>query len=350
MSLEATLLFETAEKLFAREITPAKLLDAQGGVWLDGPWQALEQAGLTQAMSLGEDLPVAEAAGLARIAGAHAVPLPLAETMLAHWLLGRSGLEAPDGVLTLAPVRNESLALHSDGANWRVAGTLRRVPWGRNAGHLLAIAEHQGTTHLLRLPVADADITEGLNLAFEPRDDLVFDTHLPADAVAEFPEGAQGFQAAGAALRALAMAGALAAILDICVAYANERSQFGRPIGKFQAIQQNMAILAGQAAAATGAGDIAAEALAGAPGGRIDILPIAIAKVRAGEAAGLAASLAHQIHGAIGFSQEYRLHFLTKRLWSWREEFGAEAEWSRIIGRAILADGPDRLWSRVAAI
>ena len=127
--------------------------------------------------------------------------------------------------------------------------------------------------------------------------------------------------------------------------YAQDRVQFGRPIGKFQAVQQNLAVLAGQAAAATAAADLAAEAI----GDAIRVLPIAAAKARTGEAAGIGAAIAHQVHGAIGFTFEHSLHFLTRRLWSWRDEFGNEAEWNRLVGRHMAGAGADRLWAEIVA-
>ena len=122
--------------------------------------------------------------------------------------------------------------------------------------------------------------------------------------------------------------------------------QFGRAIGKFQAVQQNLAVLAGQVAAAGAAADIAGEALAGTA----SVLAIASAKVRAGEAAGIGAAIAHQVHGAIGFTAEYGLQLSTRRLWSWRDEFGNEAEWAALIGRHAAAQGADRLWETITAI
>ncbi len=151
-------------------------------------------------------------------------------------------------------------------------------------------------------------------------------------------------RAAGAAIRTVQIAGALGRILPLCIGYVQTRVQFGRPIGKFQAIQQSMAILAGQCAAAGAAADMAAEALAGT----LDPVVIGAAKARAGEAASVAAGLAHQVHGAIGFTQEYELHPLTRRLWSWRDEFGNEAEWNAVVGRAALAAGADGLWPAIA--
>jgi acyl-CoA dehydrogenase len=76
---------------------------------------------------------------------------------------------------------------------------------------------------------------------------------------------------------------------------------------------------------------------------------VAAAKARVGEAASIAAGLAHQVHGAIGFTQEYELHHLTRRLWSWRDEFGNEAEWNALVGRAVFAAGPEGLWAALTA-
>jgi acyl-CoA dehydrogenase len=130
------------------------------------------------------------------------------------------------------------------------------------------------------------------------------------------------------------------------VQYAQDRVQFGRPIAKFQAIQHNLAVLASQAAAAGAAAEIAAEAVADG----IRIPAIAAAKTRAGEAAGIGAGIAHQVHGAIGFTYEHRLHFFTKRLWAWRDEYGSESEWSGRLGQHMAAAGADRLWAEITAI
>ena len=291
---------------------------------------------------------MAEGLDLIRIAGAFAVPLPLAETMLANRILAGAGLELPGGPLTLAPVRAEDrLTLEPAGdGRWRLSGVAHRVPWGRDAG-VVVLAAYEGGYRVGHVPVGRAEVTADVNLANEPRDALRFDTVLPADAVAL----ASGLTSAdvrglGAAARSIAMAGALGRILEMTTAYANERSQFGRPIGKFQAIQQHLAVLAGQAAAGRAAGDMAVQAVThGAPP-----LPIAAAKVRCGEAAGIAAAIAHQVHGAMGFTHEHSLHFLTKRLWSWRDEFGGEAEWSRLIGREVARAGADGLWPLVTSV
>ena len=105
-------------------------------------------------------------------------------------------------------------------------------------------------------------------------------------------------------------------------------------------------MLAGQAAAAAAAADLGAEAMAG----EMDLPTIAVAKCLTGEAAGLDVAIAHQVHGAIGFTYEHRLHFYTKRLLGWRNEYGTETSWSRILGRTIVAGGPDALWPTLSRL
>ncbi len=146
-------------------------------------------------------------------------------------------------------------------------------------------------------------------------------------------------------LRSAAMAGALQGVLDHSVGYANDRVQFGRPIGKFQAIQQQLAVLAGEASAAASAAEAACRA---AVAGDADF-ETAVAKIRAGKAAEIACAIAHQVHGAIGFTEEHALHHLTRRLWSWRAEFGGAGHWAETLGRAVAARGADALWPSITA-
>ena len=154
----------------------------------------------------------------------------------------------------------------------------------------------------------------------------------------------------GAAVRSMQMAGALQAILDVSVEYANQRVAFEKPIGKFQAIQHSLAKLAGEAAAALAAAGSAADAIASAA--QFDegiFLEVASAKIRVGEAAATGAAIAHQVHGAIGFSQEHVLHRYTQRLWAWRDDFGGESYWAVRLGRMVACNGADALWPMLAA-
>jgi len=192
---------------------------------------------------------------------------------------------------------------------------------------------------------APARVTPGLNLAGEPRDTLAFEA-APVERAGFLPAGfdADTLAGLGAWTRAVLMAGAMERALEIAVGYANDRVQFGRPIAKLQAIQHQLALLAEEVAASTVAARLATEHLAG----EAAFLAVAAAKVRCGEAAGKVAEYAHQTLGAIGFTQEHTLHHLTRRLWSWRDEYGRESDWSLALGRFVADGGGDGLWPLIA--
>jgi len=109
------------------------------------------------------------------------------------------------------------------------------------------------------------------------------------------------------------------------------------PLAKFQAVQDLIARLAAESAAATAVVDAAARAGA-------ELRAVAAAKIRTATAASEGTRLAHQIHGAIGVTYEHQLHNLTTRLWSWRDEFGTEARWARVLGERVAADGAPGFW------
>jgi acyl-CoA dehydrogenase len=283
--------------------------------------------------------------------------VPLAETIVAGALLSRAGLDVPFGPLTIAPVhRDDRLTLARAGGGWRVSGTARRVPWGRAAGHVVTVAEVEGVATVALVASSAATVTEDKNLALEPRDTLLFD-NAPALAAAAAPGlSPAAIHLYGAMVRSAQMAGALDAILEQGVRYATERKQFGRPIGNFQALQHYLAVVAGHVAASGIAAELAfravdrdwAEPSAGARASadaREPATSIAAAKIRVGEAAGVSAGLVHQVHGAIGFTYEHSLHFATRRLWSWRAEFGSESGWAIELGRRVAARGADNLWT-----
>ncbi len=331
------LLRETATRLFQDLCQPAAARAAEDGAWPASIWAAVEDAGLPLALvpesSGGHNVAFDDAMVIVHAAGRFALPVPLPETMLAGWLLARAGLAVPDGPMTVA--FGDDVHITDDG---RLQGHADRVPW---SGAPVAIVVMDGNGRVTLAP-ADACTREpGENVAREPRDTVRFDGAAGAtgDARLTIVE----LRAVGAALRAQQIAGALERVTEMTVQYALDRSQFGRPIGKFQAVQQNLAVLAGQTAAAVAAAGMAAAAV----DDTIRLLPIAAAKARCGEAAGIGAAIAHQVHGAIGFTQEHSLHFLTKRLWSWRDEFGNETVWNRFVGRHMAARGPSRYWAEL---
>ena len=349
MSETTDLIRDMAEKLFGDACEKPVLAAAENGEFQSALWQEITDAGLAGALlpesAGGSDLAIEDALAALRISASRAAPVPLAETMLAGWLAS-SSLAVPEGPLTIAPASNGApLTLKKSTSGWRLDGVAKRVPFARNAAAILVLAEADGANMVARVDPKICALTHGRNLAMEPRDDVTFACDLGAGDVAPASNhvNAETLRAFGAAMRANQIAGALSRALEITLQYANERVQFGKPIAKFQAIQHNLAMLAAHSAAANAAADMAAEAAAN----DMNLLPIAAAKARCGEAASVGAGIAHQTHGAIGFTREHMLHYFTKRLWSWRDEFGKESDWSLIIGRAAAKAGPKKLWSDI---
>ncbi|HMN74055.1 MAG TPA: acyl-CoA dehydrogenase family protein, partial [Rhodoblastus sp.] len=349
MSETTDLIRDMAEKLFGAACDKSVLAAAENGEFQTALWTEIADAGLAGALlpesAGGSGLAIEDALLSLRIAASRAAPAPLAETMLAGWLAG-SALAVPEGPLTIAPASNGStLALTKTGAGWRLEGKAKRVPFARDAAAILVLAEVDGASMVARVDPKICEIAQGRNLAMEPRDDVTFACDLGGGDVAPADNGvnAETLRAFGAAMRANQIAGALSRALEITLQYAGERVQFGKPIAKFQAIQHNLAMLAAHSAAANAAADMAAEAAADG----MNLLPIAAAKARCGEAASIGAGIAHQTHGAIGFTREHMLHYFTKRLWSWRDEFGKESDWALIIGRAAAKAGPKKIWSDI---
>ena len=335
--MSETLVFDTAERLFADHSTPAVVNAAEAGTWPEALWDAVASAGFLDA--LGDDAGLgglADAAAVLRAAGRHAVPLPLADTMLARWLAKRAKLTLPAGPLALAV---ESAELRLDLRGNRLSAEISAVPWASTAEALVVSLGDK----VLLLRKGEFEARRGRSLAGEPNDAVSIDREVPAASIGTGVEAAIAFRL-GALLRAIEMAGALEAALQLAVTYANDRVQFGRPIGKFQAIQQQLALAAEQVAAAGVAANAAVSA------GAVDLaFSAAAAKLRAGEAAGKVADIVHQVHGAIGFTHEHRLHHFTRRLWSWRDEFGHESFWAAELGRLVAAQGADGLWPFLAA-
>jgi acyl-CoA dehydrogenase len=270
----------------------------------------------------------AEIAPVLRTSARFAAPIPLAETIIARHLADRAELDLPDGPISVAIGDEVTLD-----ARDRLSGPVRRVPWARNAAAMV-LGLRRGDEVLVRIDRAQFSCTHGENLAREPRDTVVFDA-VPV-AIGNV-SGVTGPRRAGAFARAAQISGALERVLELAIAHAAVREQFGRPIAKFQAVQDLIARLTAESAAATAVVDAAARAGA-------ELRAVAAAKIRTATAASEGARLAHQIHGAIGVTHEHQLHNLTTRLWSWRDEFGTEARWARVLGERVGAEGATGFW------
>jgi acyl-CoA dehydrogenase len=344
---------ETATRIFAGLADPQTINRSSNDAWKAPLWQALAEAGLTLAWvpqeqgGAGADL--ADGFEVIAVAGRFAAPVPIAETLLAGWLLARGGISSPSGTMTVAPARpGERIALNSDGS---LSGRARGVPFAQDALHI-AVCAHDGEAASIALVDArTCHIARGRSLAGDALDLVTFERVKPIG-VARAPSGADAssLMLMGAAVRALETAGALEALLDLTLRHANERVAFERPIGKFQAVQHSLARLAGEVAAAMTAAGSAADALAHAHSFDDAVfLEVAAAKIRTAQAAAEGAAIAHQIHGAIGFTREHILHRFTLRLLAWRDDFGNESHWAAALGNHVAARGPEEFWSFLAS-
>jgi alkylation response protein AidB-like acyl-CoA dehydrogenase len=350
------LLLDTARKLFRTVADPQARRAGDDEATRRAAWQAIEDSGLTRAWIAesagGAGAGIVDGFAILTAAGEVALDVPLAETLLASWLLASAEMAVPGG--TLAPIAGTGVEF-IDG---RLRGRASRVAFAREADHLVVCGVRGSAGFVALVDRAACRVEPHDNLAGEPRDTVVLDGVAPAalDATPLFLE--HWLDLMGATARACQMAGALRAILARSVAYAGERVAFDRPIGKFQAIQHALARLAGEAAAALAASGSAADALASwAPEATpwaiayFDslLLEVASAKIRVGEAAAAGAAIAHQVHGAIGFSTEHPLHRYTRRLWAWRDDHGSETAWAARLGAHVAARGADALWPMLAA-
>lgn len=315
-----SILLEQVERLLADTVTPDLLRGLEKGTWPDALWAEVEGLGLGLALASeahgGAGLGWHDAVAVWQVLGRHGAPVPLAESMAAAGILSAAGIQPPVGLLGLAVPGEPGL------------------PWGRRVRHVVVAG---GAVALL----AAGAVTEDRGTI----------SRLPLDRVALGAASAKGAEIgpdtallAGAMIHAALIAGALEAVLDMTVDYANTRKQFGRLIGGFQAVQQLLAQAAGEVAAAGVAAGHAGRSAArhGLAGGAFEI---ASAKVVCGEAAGKVAAIVHQVHAAIGFTDDHQLHLFTRRLWSWCDACGAERAWARRIGNAALARGGANLWA-----
>ncbi len=347
------IMIEQMDRLFDQQVTKHVLTTADRGEWPADLWAAVSEAGIPHAMvaetSGGLGLSPADAVGLMRRMGYHALPLPLAETMVANHLLMATDGELLDGPASFAPVsHNDRITIAFDRGGATLSGNAHYVPWGSDVRHLVIFArDGDGKCyfgHIMREGALSSPRRR--NVAYEPRDTVSLDgVRLPLARIIEAPEHMQadGLAPYIAAIRVAQMVGGMERALDYALTYANERVQFGRPIGRFQAIQHMLAVAAGHFAAASATADAMAEGSTFAG----DLFAVAVAKARCGEAAGHVAAACHQVHGAMGFTHEHALHFTTRRLWSWRDEGGSESYWQEWIGRKICALGGEALWPAI---
>ena len=344
---------ETAEKIFADLADAQTINHDKQGTWKAPLWQALSEAGLPLAWVPeacgGSGANLAEGFSVLSAAGRFAIAVPLAETMLAGWLLAQAKITSPEGEMTVIPASpKDRLTLNPDGS---LSGRARSVPFAKQAKHLAVLASGNGGWTIAVVDATRGRIEAGIGLGGDNSDTVTLDKVQPIiarPAPAGFDQNA--LMLMGGAARSLQIAGALESMLDISVRYSNERIAFEKKISKFQAVQHNLARLAGESAAALAAATSAADAIANATSFDDAVFLEAVsAKIRCSEAAEKGSAIAHQVHGAIGFTIEHILHRYSLRALAWRDDFGSESFWAVELGKLVARRGADELWPLVAS-
>jgi len=330
---------ETVERILADALDKADIDAAEERVLPAGLYDALSENGIPL-MLVPEDkggigATVGDAAAILRAAGEAAAPGPILETMLGQQLLASAELELASGLISLVFV--EGLDVPEPGAeHWRDAA-VHAVPWGAAVDKVLVVARTAAGSRLIVTNAADWTVSPERDAAGEPRDTL--SARSLRVTVVALADGDAWLRIA-AILRGAQCLGAIEWAFRRSVEYTGERKQFGREIGKFQAIQQMLAELAGHVLASAGLVEAAAEG--------INPQLIAAARSRLGDAIDATITMTHQVHGAMGFSLEYALNSRTRRLMAWRDDLGSTLYWRRLLAREFIHLDREGFWPAVS--
>ena len=341
MSAADPLLVETVDRLLAAVSTFDEVEHAEASGWSTTVWQAVADAGFPWVgiddAKGGSGGTLYDLAAILRAVGRFAAPVPVAETaMVGGWLLAEAGIALPSGPLSVV---EQHAHLHDGRLQVDGVGA-----WARHAERIVVAAGPA----VCSLRPDQVELRPGANLAGEARDRVIADLALDdvEHALIEHVEQLDPWHAArnrGALSRVIMSAGALAAMAQLTVDYTNDRRQFGKPVATFQAVQQHLVLAAQSAVRAQMASDIAVRAFAHG-GGQFEI---AAARVVVDDAIAVGTRAAHQAHGAMGVTREYPLHQLTRRLWSWRHEWGTTKQWRRQLGHTVATTGADHMYQLV---
>jgi acyl-CoA dehydrogenase len=318
------LILDTAAKIFGDHCDKALLDRAETGELSKELWQLVADNGFDLIGTNTSGTTEQDMFAFIQQCGRFAVPLPIADTLLVNrW----RGAETGSKLYAIGVLEGDEL---------RGGRQVRDVPWGRYADQVFGV--QQGTSEVVVIDQPQM-LAQGSNMAGEPRDSIAC-----LDRTETIDVGLDAF-AQVAVTRINLMAGSLQTLLDLGLQFANERVQFGRPIAKFQAIQHSLAVVASEVAAARRAADAAVDAMQDPA--RF-LFEVAASKARIGEAVTVAAEQIHQIHGAMGFTHEHRLHHFSRRAWAWRDEFGNEFFWQVVLGNHLAGLGADNVWQFIA--
>ena len=340
---------DTAQKLFSNEVDKQLIEQVEKGHFPEDLWQQNIDLGFTTLFCKedfgGIEAPWVDAYPVFYHLGYHQVPLPIAETAIANFILSAANSAyVTDRPIAIATI-DQPQTLKMDDSN-RLIGEIKNIKWARYSGYLL-ITINPRQFVLVDLKTEGVKIIEDVDTSQMPADTVQFTQAAIKEVIQNpFSNLEDPIKVFGAAARSVMIVGALEFALDQSVQYAKDRIQFGKPIGKNQALQQQLALMAGDVAISRASAFMACKDLPDvnqliAPSAEFSV---AAAKVCTGDAVTNGTSIAHQVHGAIGFTYEHSLNFATRRLWAWRSDFGNASQWARKIGQAFAQQPGEEFW------
>jgi len=309
---------EAIEDILKDQCTPAMVRAIEAGGSCESLWHPLEANGFLELLASeahgGARLPLGDLFPILCTFGRYAMPVPAAQTIAARALLPSHAI--PVGMITLAAAfRREAGGIIS----------CPLTPYGMVADFVLA---RDGDV-LLLLPGARAR-RQATGVHLSQTATLIWSNENGATPI---PGVGAALPAFAAAVYAALISGAMTRVFEMTLEHCNDRVQFGKSLGKFQAVQHQLSVMAEHTAASSIAAEHAFHTDRAVP----SLLAAAMAKSRTSEAAALVAAIAHALHGAIGVTEEYDLQLLTRRLHEWRVAHGSEAHWNLLIGQEVLA-------------
>lgn len=342
MSEMKEMIVDVVERMLKENVDKDLVDTVEQGHWAPKVWSLFVENGMPivaiseKSGGAGGDLE--DLLNIVRLTGKYAAPIPFAETTLANYLLEYTNLLVISDLATYMVTPNQAFTLE-DG---KLTGKAIHVHWARHTKHLVTLATSTQGTHLVEIDLSQAEITHGTNLAGEPRDTVKFShanvsqlsTVLSTDEVHAIRLFETAFQLAQ-------MTGAIDKIYDLTIQYTKEREQFGRPIHRFQLVQQHIVNLAGETAIAIAAFNNVVATLLTNP----ENSEVGLARLRFEEAIQTVTTISHQVHAAIGTTHEHSLHQYTRRLWSWRDEGANITYWTEFLATQLLEKSSDNLWA-----
>ena len=316
-------IYQSLDKLLDGLDVPAKIRAANETRDAHDLWQPLQASGFLDVLvpenAGGAGLGWPQAWEVLFASGRHGLPMPVGATVFARAVLASLGQPFPEGAMTVS-----GFVQHGPGG----VMLARDLPAVKLASH--ALVQDNDTVYLL--PIAAAEVSDvGGKGCFEGQ------ARWPRSVVNQSVVGAasRALVAHGLALvLAVQLAGVADRVLQMTLRYANERVQFGKPVGKFQAVQQQIAEMAELVYGARMVSQIGCQSQGWQP----SYESAQIAKAQASAVAARIAAIAHAVHAAIGVTYEYDLQLYTRRLYEWARLGGGADYWAQQTGQTAMAE------------